>query len=135
VQPRVQVLLAPIEHVDADVIVLPARRAHDDGGRVVRIAAPRWRMPDGPDRLLAEAYRDALRAAGRHHARSLAVPAILARGPWPLAAVTRIALDVFDSNLTDVRQVWIAANTPAMVERWAEALVAHPRISGHGRWR
>jgi O-acetyl-ADP-ribose deacetylase (regulator of RNase III) len=134
-QPRVQVILAPIEQLDADIVVLPGRRERDDGSRIVQIAAPRWRLPDGPDRLLAEAYRSALRAAGRHRARTMAVPAILARGPWPLESVTRIAMDVFDANQTDVVHVWIAASTPAMVERWAEVLIGHPRISGHGHWR
>lgn len=56
----------------------------------------------------------------------MALPAILARGPWPLEEVTRIALTVLKSTPTSVQDVVIAAGTPAMVERWAEALVREP---------
>jgi hypothetical protein len=53
----------------------------------------------------------------------MALPAILARGPWPLEQVTRIALTVLMSTPTTVREVVVVASTPAMVERWAEALI------------
>ena len=53
----------------------------------------------------------------------MALPAILARGPWPMEAVTRVALTVLKSTPTTVDEVVIAAGTPAMVERWAEALI------------
>ncbi len=57
----------------------------------------------------------------------MALPAILARGAWPLEEVTRIALTVLLSTPTTVREVQIVASTPAMVERWAEALVRETR--------
>ena len=56
----------------------------------------------------------------------MALPAILAQGPWPLEEVTRVALTVLKSTPTTVHEVVIAASTPAMVERWAEALVREP---------
>jgi O-acetyl-ADP-ribose deacetylase (regulator of RNase III) len=94
-----------------------------DEGRIVKVAAPRWKQPDGPRHLLAEAYRDAVAAANARGARSMVLPGILARGAWPLEDVTRTALTVLLSTPTTVEQVVIAARTPAMVERWAEALV------------
>lgn len=130
-QPRVRVVLSPLDQVSADIVVLPGRRARDDG-RVVTVRAPRWRFPDGPDRALAEAYRAAVAAANAHAAHTLAVPAVLARGPWPLDAAITVALCVLESTPTTVRQVWVAASTPAMLERWAEALAARTHSSGRG---
>ncbi len=89
------------------------------------VSAPRWHRP-GEEHLLAEAYRDAVAAANARHARTMALPAILSRGPWPLEEVTRIALTVLKSTPTTVHEVVITAGTPAMVERWAEALVREP---------
>jgi O-acetyl-ADP-ribose deacetylase len=120
---RVRVVLGPVTDVQADVVILPAKHTFDDG-HVIHVQAPRWQFPDGPDRLLAAAYREALSLANEHRARSLALPAILARGPWPLEHATRVALDVLSTTPTSVHHVWIAARTPAMLERWAEALVA-----------
>jgi O-acetyl-ADP-ribose deacetylase (regulator of RNase III) len=123
--PRIRVVLGRPEDTSADIVVRAGARAHQDG-RVVTVCAPRWQPPGGPEHLLAEAYRDAVAAANAQQAATMALPAILARGPWPLEEVTRIALTVLKSTPTTVHEVVIAAGTPAMVERWAEALVREP---------
>jgi O-acetyl-ADP-ribose deacetylase (regulator of RNase III) len=119
----VRVLLGIPEHSPADIVVLPGPRAGTSrDGRVVTVVAPRWHPPTGPERALAEAYRAAVAEANARNARTMALPAILARGPWPLDDVTRVALTVLLSTPTTLQEVTIVARTPAMVERWAEAL-------------
>ncbi len=122
--PRVRVVLGHPEDTSAELIVVAGTRlaAH---GRTVTVPAPRWQA-GRDDRLLAEAYRQAIAAANDRGARSMALPAILARGVWPLDDVTRVALTVLLSTPTTLREVLIVASTPAMVERWAEALVREP---------
>ncbi len=124
-RPHVRVILGDPMDTDAEVVIVAGPRARDEG-RVVTVAAPRWQRPDGPDRKLADAYRDAVAAANAHGAQSMALPGVLARGVWPLEQVTRIALTVLMSTPTSVREVVIAAKTPAMVELWAEALIREP---------
>jgi O-acetyl-ADP-ribose deacetylase (regulator of RNase III) len=119
------VVLGCPEDTSADIVVRAGTHPASDG-RVVTVSAPRWKRPGGPEHLLAEAYREAVAAANARQARSMALPAILARGPWPLEEVTRIALTVLKSTPTSLHEVVIAAGTPAMVERWAEALVREP---------
>jgi O-acetyl-ADP-ribose deacetylase (regulator of RNase III) len=119
------VLLGRPEDTSADIILRAGAHPAEEG-RVVTVSAPRWQPPRGTEHLLAQAYRDAVAAANARQARSMALPAILARGPWPMEEVTRIALTVLRSTPTTVRDVVIAAGTPAMVERWAEALVREP---------
>ena len=123
--PRIRVVLGRPEDTSADIILRAGAQAAEDG-RVVTVCAPRWQPPRGTEHLLAEAYRDAVAAANARQARTMALPAILARGPWPLEDVTRIALTVLKSTPTTVHEVLIAAATPAMVERWAEALIREP---------
>lgn len=123
--PRIRVVLGHAEDTSADIIVRAGARPGQEG-RVVTVCAPRWQRPGTADHVLAEAYRDAVAAANARQARTMALPAILARGPWPLEEVTRIALTVLKSTPTSVHDVVIAAGTPAMVERWAEALVREP---------
>jgi O-acetyl-ADP-ribose deacetylase (regulator of RNase III) len=123
--PRIRVVLGLAEDTTADIVLRAGARPGEEG-RVVTVCAPRWKPPRGPEHLLAEAYRDAVAAANVRQARTMALPAILARGPWPLEDVTRIALTVLKSTPTTVSEVVIAAGTPAMVERWAEALVREP---------
>ena len=120
--PRIRVVPGTPEECVADVVIRAGARPRQEG-RLVTVAAPRWHQPDGPERLLAEAYRDAVAAANVRQARTMAMPAILARGPWPLEEVTRVALTVQKSTPTTVHEVVIAGSTPAMVERWAEALI------------
>ena len=121
--PRIRVQLGIPEHTGVDLIVLAGAHAElRPDGRTVVIAAPLWHPPDGPDYVLADAYREALALANARKARSMAVPAILARGPWPLERVTRIALAVLQGTPTTVGEVVVAAGTPAMLERWAEAI-------------
>jgi O-acetyl-ADP-ribose deacetylase (regulator of RNase III) len=120
--PRIRVVLGRPEDTSADIILRAGAQAADDG-RVVTVIAPRWKPPRGTEHLLADAYREAVAAANARQARTMALPAILARGPWPLEDVTRIALTVLKSTPTTVHEVVIAAGTPAMVERWAEALI------------
>ncbi len=113
-------MLGEVQESAADVIILAGAR-RSESGHVVTVSAPRWR-PDGNRRALPEAYRDAVAAANARHARSMAIPAILARGPWPLDEVTRVALTVLKSTPTSVHEVHIVVGTPAMLEVWAEAL-------------
>ena len=127
--PRIKVVIGSVHDINADLIVLPGKRAFADG-RVVTVAAPRWQGPDGPDRAIAQAYRDAVAAASDRRAVSLAVPAVLARGLWPIDQSIQVALRVFDSTPSTVQEVTVVARTPAMLERWAEALVARDRWSG-----
>lgn len=124
-QPRIRVLLGRPEDTAADIVVLPGSRPRSSG-RVVTVAAPRWHPPNGPERELAEAYRHAVAEANARLADSMALPAILARGAWPLEQLIRVALTVLLSTPTSVREVYIVARTPAMVERWAEALIREP---------
>jgi hypothetical protein len=123
--PRIRVVLGRPEDMSADIVLRAGSHAAEDG-RVVTVRAPRWKPPAGVEHLLADAYRDAVAAANARQATSMVLPAILAQGPWPLEAVTRIALTVLKSTPTTVHEVVIAASTPAMVERWAEALVREP---------
>jgi hypothetical protein len=116
------VALGNAEDTSADIVVRAGARASADG-RIVTVCAPRWQPPAGVEHLLAGAYRDAVAAANLRQARTMVLPAILARGPWPLEEVTRVALTVLRSTPTTLHEVVIAASTPAMVERWAEALV------------
>jgi O-acetyl-ADP-ribose deacetylase (regulator of RNase III) len=120
--PHVRVLLGEPEQTDAEIVVVAGARPRERG-RVVTVGAPRWKAPDGPERLLAEAYRDAVAAANARGARTMALPGILARGVWPLDVVTRVALTVLMSTPTTVEEVVIAVRTPAMVEHWAVALI------------
>jgi O-acetyl-ADP-ribose deacetylase (regulator of RNase III) len=113
--PRIRVVLGRPEDTAAAVIIRAGSRPAEDG-RVVTVVAPRWQGPSGPQHVLPEAYRHAVAAANARGATSMALPAILARGPWPLEEVTRVAL----------HEVTIAASTPAMLERWAEALFREP---------
>lgn len=119
-----RVVLGHPEDTSVDLIVLAGARpaAH---GRTVTVIAPRWQRAHD-EHLLAEAYRQAVATANARGATSLALPAILARGAWPLDEVTRVALTVLLSTPTTLREVLIMASTPAMVERWAEALVREP---------
>ncbi|HYN57508.1 MAG TPA: macro domain-containing protein [Motilibacterales bacterium] len=123
--PRIRVLLGHPEDSTADIIVRAGTRPAEHG-RVVTVCAPRWRPPDGPEHQLAEAYRLAVAAANARKAETMALPAILARGVWPLEELTRVALTVLKSTPTTLHEVVIVAETPAMVERWAEALVREP---------
>lgn len=123
--PRIRVLLGQPEDTTADVIVRAGARP-GERGRVVTVRAPRWKPPDGPEHLLAESYRQAIAAANARHAETMALPAILARGAWPLEALMRVALTVLKSTPTTLHEVVIVVGTPAMVERWAEALVREP---------
>lgn len=125
-RPHVRVIHGTLSEARTDVVVVPGSRARV-AGRTITVVAPRWHPPTGPDRALAQAYRDAVAAADACGAHSMALPAILARGAWPLEEVTRIALTVLLSTPSTVRDVEIIAGTPAMVERWAEALVREPR--------
>lgn len=76
---------------------------------------------------MANAYRQAVAVANERGARSMAVPAILAVGPWPMEMVTRVALTVFMSTPTTLQEIFIVVKTPAMLEQWAEALIRSPR--------
>lgn len=120
--PRIKVVLGQVEDTDAQVIIRAGRRA-GAVGRVVTVAAPAWRPNGATARDLPAAYRHAVAAANERHASSMALPAILARGPWPLDEVTRVALTVLKSTPTTVREVSIVVGTPGMLEVWAEALI------------
>ncbi|MCU0301006.1 MAG: hypothetical protein MUF35_05295 [Candidatus Nanopelagicales bacterium] len=121
--PRIRVQLGTPEQVQADLVVLPGAHAqHRPDGRTVVIPAPRWHMPNGPEYRLADAYREAMLLANARQAHSMVLPAILARGPWPLDQVTRIGLTVLHGTPTTLREVIVVANTPAILERWAEAI-------------
>ncbi|HEX6887494.1 MAG TPA: hypothetical protein VF143_05245 [Candidatus Nanopelagicales bacterium] len=123
-RPRVRVQLGTPEQIGADLVVLAGGRtelARD--GRTVTIAAPRWRLPNGPEHALAEAYREAIATANARRARTMVLPATLTRGPWPIDDLTRVAMTVLHSTPTTVQEVTIAASSVGMLERWAEALM------------
>lgn len=129
--PHVRVLLGHPDDTHADLIVRPGWRTHPGNDeRHVTVHAPRWHPPNGPDRALVLAYREAVAVANERQARVVALPAILARGAWPLDELTRIALTVLLSTPMTAHEVLIVASTPAMVERWAEALVAEVSPGG-----
>ena len=123
--PHVRVLLGRPEDTPADVVIRAGGRAGQDG-RIITVAAPRWERVNGPRHALPEAYRQAVAAANARGASSMALPGILARGPWPLEEVTRVAMTVLRSTPTSLREVTIAVGTPAMVEVWAEAIIREP---------
>ncbi len=127
-------LLGHPEDTHADLIIRPGWHTVDRG-RTVTLKAPRWHPPNGPERALAEAYRQAVVIANARGARVVALPPMLARGAWPLDETTRIALTVLLSTPTTAREMLIVASTPAMVERWAEALVREVHTGGSGRPR
>lgn len=110
----------------ADLAILPGRRNSDVDPFTVMVKAPRWRPPNGPDRALAETYRQAVQLATERQATSLALPSSLALGVWPMEDVTRIAMTVLMSTPSTVREVTIAVPTAAMLEVWAEALAREP---------
>ncbi len=133
--PHIRVLLGEPADSPAELVVLPGGSPGGQG-RTVVIPAPAWRPPDGPERALAQAYRRAVAEADARGARSMAIPAVLARSPWPLDVVTRVALTVLTSTPSSLLEVHVMASTPAMVERWAEALIREPdqRRPPGGRW-
>ena len=90
--PRIRVVLGRPEDTTADIVLRAGARAAQSG-RVVTVSAPRWQPPRGTEHLLAEAYRDAVAAANARQAQTMALPAILARGPWPMEDVTREPTD------------------------------------------
>jgi hypothetical protein len=133
--PRVRVLLGRPQDTPADIVVLAgSTEAHH--GRTVTLGAPRWRMPNGPEYVLANTYRQAVAMANERRARSMALPAILAVGPWPLEVVTRVALTVFMSTPTTLQEILVVVRTPEMLEQWAEALIRTPwnGPTATGRW-
>lgn len=109
-----------------DLVILPGRHERADDGRVVTVKAPHWKPPSGPERALAEVYRHAVEVATQRDARSVAVPGALVLGSWPVEEVTRVAMTVFMSTPSTVRDVIVAVPTPAMLELWAEALAREP---------
>lgn len=110
----------------ADLVIVPGRRDDEPGPSVVVVKAPRFKPPSGPELALATTYRHAMDVATRRDARSIVLPAALVLGSWPLDDVTRVAMTVLMSTPSPVRQVTIAASTPAMLERWAEAIAREP---------
>lgn len=90
------------------------------------VAAPRWDTSAGSEVELANAYRTALAEANSRNARTLVLPAMLARTAWPLEQLTRVAMTVLMSTPTTVHQVTIAVPTPTLVEAWAEAVLREP---------
>jgi hypothetical protein len=128
--PRIRVVLGELTDACADVVIRPGARP-GQRGRQVTVPAPRWHPPNGPRHELPAAYRAAVAEANAREATSMALPAVLARGPWPLDEVTSTALNVLRSTPTTVLEVTIVAATPAMVERWAEALA---REAPPGGW-
>ena len=106
-----------------DLVVLPAKRAGERDARTVLVEAPRWDLPGGSEVALANAYRAAMAAASERHARSLVLPAMLTRGPWPPETLTRVAMIVMMSTPGTVREITVAVPTPSMLEVWAEAIV------------
>lgn len=125
-------VLGDLAEVAADVVIRPGARPMQRG-RFVTVPAPKWRPPDGPRHLLPAAYRAAVAEANARQATTLALPAVLARSPWPLDQVTSAALNVLRSTPTSVREVTIVAGTPAMMERWAEALAGEFPADGWSR--
>lgn len=121
-----RVTLGDPQDQPGDLVILPAKQAGEKDARTVLVAAPRWRPPSGPDRMLAQVYRDAMEVAQQRRARSLVLPSALVQGSWPLQDVTRIALTVLMSTPSTVRDVTIAVPTVAVLELWAEALVREP---------
>ena len=109
-----------------DLVILPAKRERDVNERVVALKAPHWRPPSGPERALAEVYRHAVDVASQRNARSIAMPAALVLGSWPMEEVTRVAMTVLMSTPSTVRDVLVVAPTAAALELWAEALAREP---------
>lgn len=120
--PHVRVLLGHPDDTNADIVIHAGSRA-SQRGRVVTVVAPLFRPPEGPEHLLADAYRQAMAAANARDARSMAVPALLARSYWPLDALVRVGLTVLVSTPTTLREIVVTSTAPGMVERWAEAIL------------
>ena len=123
---QVRVVLGEPDDQPGDLVVLPGRRSGSRDPRTVLVAAPRWEVSGGSEVRLAEAYRAAMAEATTRGATSMVLPAVLARTAWPVEQLTRVALTVLMSTPTTVRQVTIAAPTPALVEAWAEAVLREP---------
>jgi hypothetical protein len=121
----VQVVLGDPRRQPGELVILPGRHSDEPDLRTVVVAAPRWR-PGGGTRPLAEIYRRAVEVTNQRAARSLVLPGSLTVGPWPIEDVTRVALTVLMSTPITARDITIAVPTPALLERWAEALVREP---------
>lgn len=115
-------LLGRPEDTNADIVIRAGSRAAEDG-RIVTVVAPLYRSGGGPEHRLADAYRQAVAAANARGARSMAVPALLARSYWPLDDLVRVGLTVLMSTPTTLREVVVTSSSPGMVERWAEAIL------------
>jgi hypothetical protein len=122
----VRVALGHPQDFPADLVIVPGRRDDEPGPSVVVVKAPRFKPPSGPELALATTYRHAMQIATQRKAQSIVMPAALVLGPWPLDDVTRVAMTVLMSTPSPVRQVTIAVDTPAMLERWAEAIAREP---------
>lgn len=120
-----RVVLGDPRDQPVDLVILPGRRDVDDIG-LVTLKAPKWAPPSGPELALAQVYRRAVQTASEREARSVALPSALVIGSWPLDDVTRVAMTVFMSTPSTVRNVIVAVQTPAMLEKWAEALAREP---------
>src|SRR5215213_4086231 len=122
-RPQVRVVLGAPTELPADLVVLPGRKAQFREPRTAFVVAPRWEIAGGSELMLANAYRAAMASATQRKARSLVLPAILARGPWPIEDVTRVAMTVLMSTPCTAEHITIAVPTPAALEAWAEALM------------
>jgi|GEM_PF-2630438 len=120
--PAIRVVLGDPAEQPVELVVRPGRELVSHG-RVVEVPAPRWTAPAGQEYLLAEAYRAAVAVANARLATSMALPGILARGPWPANDVIRVAMTVLRGSPTTLRQVVVAVTTAGMLELWAEAIV------------
>lgn len=125
-KPHVRVTIGDPRDQPVDLVILPGRRERDVSEHVVMLKAPHWRPPSGPELALAEVYRHAVDVASRRGARSVAMPAALVIGSWPMEDVTRVAMTVLMSTPSTVRDVLVAAPTAAALELWAEALAREP---------
>ena len=125
-RPHLQVVLSSPDDVPGDLVVEPAREAGFREPRTLLVAAPKWAVKGGSELDLANAYRFALAGATEREVRSLVLAGSLSRGPWPVDDVVRVGMTVLMSTPSTVREVVIAAPTPALLEAWAEALLREP---------
>lgn len=132
-RPRIHVVLGDVDPVRVDARVRPVRPrvlavgvAAVRPGRplVIEVGSPAFSTREDREYLLSRAYRAALEAADAVGASSIAMPTVLAWGPWPLDSAIRVALGALESTPTQVREVLVITATPAGLEAWAERLAS-----------
>ncbi len=132
-RPRIRAVLGEVDPLRVDARVRPVRHrvlavglaaVRPGQPLVIEVGSPGFSTREDREYLLSKAYRAALEAADSVGAGRIALPTVLAWGPWPLDSAIRVALGALESTPTQVREVVVVTATPAGLEAWAERLAS-----------